>query len=383
MTDFTYTDFDHTNSELLDYENDYDTEDETTENIRNKRPRIIDNSKESLIIEYFRKGNLNYIKDFILENPDFDLSFNDEYLFLITCEKGYLNIAKYLLKIKPNINIRIANDYSFNSSCSNGHLEFAKWLLTLDPTIGIIKSDNLVLIRVIHNGFLNVAKWLYSMNPNIDLSINNEELFKRACINGHLNISKWLLSIKPNININIDDDMIYTNSIGNGHINIAKWLLSINPQFNNIKNNAIGFRLCCEREKLCGAKYLYKLNNYNMLAKEVVLEDAYKAQKYLVCEWLLSIYDEWDLNFLDNDCYSDRRSSYYWNDQRIELLFERYKRKWLQTKIINEDNKECSICYDTKQKYCIVTPCKHFFCIECINKWLLRKKSCPNCRSNI
>ena len=38
-----------------------------------------------------------------------------------------------------------------------------------------------------------------------------------------------------------------------------------------------------------------------MLAKEVVLEDAYKAQKYLVCEWLLSIYDEWDLNFLDNE----------------------------------------------------------------------------------
>ena len=31
----------------------------------------------------------------------------------------------------------------------------------------------------------------------------------------------------------------------------------------------------------------------------------------------------------------------------------------------------------------MLTPCKHVFHTKCLETWFLRKKECPNCRSDI
>lgn len=42
----------------------------------------------------------------------------------------------------------------------------------------------------------------------------------------------------------------------------------------------------------------------------------------------------------------------------------------------------CSICTGVLEKP-LETPCQHLFCGECIHQWLLRCKSCPQCRKGI
>ena len=42
----------------------------------------------------------------------------------------------------------------------------------------------------------------------------------------------------------------------------------------------------------------------------------------------------------------------------------------------------CSICLNNFNNK-ISTTCLHFFCKECIRKWLLKNNTCPMCRSNI
>ena len=365
--------YEYNNSNIEEYEGDEIIYEEEKMELENKK---------TLIIEYAMRGDLKKIKNFISENPDFNISFDNDYIFLTICELGYLHIAKYLLKRIPTIDINASNEYSFYSACGNGHIELSKWLLTIDPTIIKKNIDLKIMKRAVKNGHLNVVKWLYSLNPNINLSDDNEYLFRQACIGGYLDISKWLLKEKPDINISIDYDYIYINSIGNGHVKVGKWLLSINPGFKTMRNITVAFRYCCDRGNLEGAKYLYKLNDNNIIGKETALQDAYTMKRYKICEWLLSIYEEWDLSFLEYSCYRRREISELKEDKDLKILFNNYIRKWLRINIKN-NNIECSICLDNKKTNYIKTPCNHIFCKKCINEWIEIKNSCPNCRCKI
>jgi len=339
-------------------------------------------NKKNIIIEYVRRGNIQKIKNFILENREFNMSFDEDFVFLTACELGYLNIAKFLIKTISTIDINASNNYSFYSSCGNGHIEVGKWLLTIDPNILNNNLELKTMKKAVQNGHLNVLKWLYSLNPNVNLSDDNEDLFRKACTRGYLNISKWLLTEKPDINISIDEDDIYLESIGNGHIKVSKWLLSINPGFKNERNLTIAFRNSCQRGNLEAAKYLYKLNDNNIIAKTTALHDSYLMKKYEICEWLLSIYDEWDLSFLKYHIFRYREYSEQKIDKDLRILFNNYIRKWLKINIKIE-NIECSICFDNKKKSYIKTPCNHIFCKKCINEWMNIKNSCPYCRCDI
>ncbi len=47
-----------------------------------------------------------------------------------------------------------------------------------------------------------------------------------------------------------------------------------------------------------------------------------------------------------------------------------------------DTKKECSICL-CECSNTIVTNCFHEFCIECLNLWMKRDKTCPNCREKL
>ena len=52
------------------------------------------------------------------------------------------------------------------------------------------------------------------------------------------------------------------------------------------------------------------------------------------------------------------------------------------TEIVEDEDNNCIICYDTMPEP-IITPCGHLFCQYCINKCLSIKKECPMCKSNV
>ena len=68
------------------------------------------------------------------------------------------------------------------------------------------------------------------------------------------------------------------------------------------------------------------------------------------------------------------------------------KKKWTccmrplyqQLRDTNDTNilKECSICLNTKEDdhIYVICKCDHIFHKECIDKWIVKERSCPNCR---
>lgn len=46
----------------------------------------------------------------------------------------------------------------------------------------------------------------------------------------------------------------------------------------------------------------------------------------------------------------------------------------------SEDDNPCSICFGSIETHVMVTPCKHYFHLECISEWLGNSNTCPICR---
>ena len=48
------------------------------------------------------------------------------------------------------------------------------------------------------------------------------------------------------------------------------------------------------------------------------------------------------------------------------------------------ENTECTICLDNIENNCIKLECGHYFHMNCIRNWMLRRNTtCPICRSQI
>ena len=43
-----------------------------------------------------------------------------------------------------------------------------------------------------------------------------------------------------------------------------------------------------------------------------------------------------------------------------------------------QDPQNCSVCYESKRSL-VKTTCNHIYCKECIDAWLVKKKTCPIC----
>ena len=59
------------------------------------------------------------------------LYMNDQ--FCTACYFGHLTIAKLILQNNPDINISAQNNSAFRYACERGHLKTAEWLRTLKP----------------------------------------------------------------------------------------------------------------------------------------------------------------------------------------------------------------------------------------------------------
>ena len=95
--------------------------------------------------------------------------------FIELCSSGKLEEAKKLFRENPNIDISAENDCAFVCACQYGHLEVAKWLYSvipdLYPYIGMyidfqagdwdVCSEEYVREQKI----FEVAEWIVSLNP--------------------------------------------------------------------------------------------------------------------------------------------------------------------------------------------------------------------------
>jgi hypothetical protein len=116
-------------------------------------------------IDYIKEGNLDKAKQFLQENPKYNIHVNDEKAFRLSCYYGHLEVARWLWDISNNkINIYAKNEDAFCSSCMKGHLEVARWL------------------------------WDIS-NHKINIHAYGDYAFRWSCFHCHLDVAKWLLSL--------------------------------------------------------------------------------------------------------------------------------------------------------------------------------------------
>jgi ankyrin repeat protein len=164
-----------------------------------------------------------------------------EQKFKYLCKLGSLEEAKILLKENPDIDISADNEYAFRWACENGNLELAKWLLEKKSDINISANNEGVFRLACQYGHLEVAKLLLEKKSDINISANNEGAFRGACVRGHLEVAKLLLEKKSDIDISADDEYAFCYACENGHLEVAKWLQTLNPEkyYFEIINNKI------------------------------------------------------------------------------------------------------------------------------------------------
>lgn len=51
--------------------------------------------------------------------------------------------------------------------------------------------------------------------------------------------------------------------------------------------------------------------------------------------------------------------------------------------IVNDEKKECVVCYETTEKIFKTSCCHNVYCKECITSWSKSKNSCPMCRKQL
>jgi len=74
-----------------------------------------------------------------------------------------------LYEIKPTIDISADDEFAFIKSCQYGRLDVAKWLYKIKPTIIINNINNITNITNITNQIM--IKWLITLNSDITYKI--------------------------------------------------------------------------------------------------------------------------------------------------------------------------------------------------------------------
>ena len=123
------------------------------------------------------------------------MATNNEYRFINLCYNGQLTIAKSFLQENPNINISAEDESAFCVACMNGYLEVCQWLLNVKPDINIAAQKTWAFRYACVHGHLEVCKWLHSLN--IDIAYHDNWAFKYALSSKQYIIGDWFQSINP------------------------------------------------------------------------------------------------------------------------------------------------------------------------------------------
>jgi hypothetical protein len=350
---------------------------------------------EELFKKITKMNYLNILKIMLYINPNINLSFDNEIIFITACENEYINIAKWLLHIKPNINISVNDNYIFKYACKNNKIKLMHFLYPLNKWSFherghydfIERNDNCCYIELtpftyccyINNLFmakniLNIDK--YSINNILYNTYDATYIFAIVCQNGYLNIARYILHINPNINISEYDDFIFRTACEFGQLNIAKWLLHIKSDINFSTNNFTPFRFAC-------------YNNHFHICKWIIQTDDTNKNWYF--KWCCDN-KHIELAKILESMYPDRLFITYYNCQdndNIIINYKIFKPLIVKNTVIQKNikkcflHKKCIICLENYPN--IFTICNHNFCINCITKIYNYndKITCPYCRYNL
>ena len=269
-----------------------------------------------------------------------DIHSNEEECFRNACENGFLEVAQLLYEIAPDIDISTRSEYPFRYACVNGHLNVAQWLVAIKPTINISIWNNYAFFSSCSNGHLDILRWLLEIDGSIDISYS----VRLACEYGHLEVAKWLLEHRPDTNISERDEYAFRWACGNGHMDVVRFLLELKPDI-----------------------------NMRALDEQVLFMACHNI-KYKAVEFLLGARDDWSLKYLPK-----------FLDKRMISLMNRYlfnKMKWMKTLIENTEKVDCSTCLSISE-IGRKTPCGHYFCCNCITRWVVSNRTCPYCRKDV
>ena len=139
-----------------------------------------------------------------------------------------------------------------------------------------------------------------------------------------------------------------------------------------ISKNSINSRIIDEEEQLLNQNQIYlnrimrleeRIRVLNRIRTSLINSDSYPALNN-------------ELELFDNELIKKRKNGLKQED--IDKIFE-----FIYEKKKNENI--CSICIEDFQTGDLikVLPCKHNFHTNCVNLWLLKNNSCPNCKRKI
>ena len=181
------------------------------------------------------KGDLEVAKWILQIKQDVfpDVLDNRHNAFKTACTSNKLDIAKWIFQMNPEIDVSFNNNYPFVLSGLNGNIDFAEWLLQIKPEIyNSEKTFNEAFLFACRNDRFEYAKWIFGIKPNLKNADNFTFIFRTACTwNWHqkCELKKWLISIKPDIDIEALDVFVKIANVNINYVELAKYIQSLRP----------------------------------------------------------------------------------------------------------------------------------------------------------
>jgi hypothetical protein len=155
-----------------------------------KRKPIIQKGGNNEFIVLCSSGNLEEAKEYLIANPNIDVTFNENRAFRRACWNGHLAVAQWLYQVSLEkgtpINVAFPRNEAFIFSCVEGHLAVAQWLYEIAVPGSIPEMDiDEALVRTCMCKFkrdikIEVVKWLNFLLDDKYI-IENENTYDWRC----------------------------------------------------------------------------------------------------------------------------------------------------------------------------------------------------------
>ena len=245
---------------------------------------------------------------------------------------------------------------------------------------------------------------LWSMDPEYLDEFNEfgdyEKKFVWACLYKRLDVVRQLYQ-KKRWSLFSAFEIAFAMACENGHLEIVRQLYKWKPTIVNSYEYRYAFRCACENGQLEVVILLFELKH------TIVDSDCYEKAFYWACryghlevvrqlyEWKPTAYYEDAFRWACENGHLELVQLLIQLNPMIDLSrFYQYRSLLsslgffpsLQKQSIPEgETLVCPICYDTEKRDCLVTPCGHKFCEDCVKKLYqhFTSPTCPKCRQNL